>query len=92
MRSPRTSKPIKGSRATPWWRCRRLSACSGVAGSGTASLDATGSGAVGNEKGSVVGMKMGRERKKNVKKERKWKKKEKRKRKNEREGYEWATK
>ena len=45
-------------------------------GSGTASSDtvdsgATGSGAANNEKGSIVGMKMGRERKENVKKERK---------------------
>ena len=61
-------------RKTCGWR--RLSACSGVVGSGTTSSDAACSGVVDNEKCSVVGMKMGRERKENVKKERKWKKKE----------------
>ena len=34
------------------------------------------SGATGSERSSVMGKKMGRERKENVKKERKWKKKE----------------
>ena len=51
-------------------------ACSGVTGSDAVGSGATGIGVTDNEKGSVVGMKMGRERKENVKKERKWKKKE----------------
>ena len=62
-------------RKTCGWR--RLPACSGVVGSDVAGSGAIGIGVADNEKGSVVGMKMVRERKENVKKERKWKKKEK---------------
>ena len=44
---------------------------SGTASSDTVDSGVIGSGVVDNEKGSIVGMKMGRERKENVKKERK---------------------
>ena len=75
MKGKRCRKNRERERKTCGWR--RLLACSGVVSSGTASNDVAGSGAADNEKCSVVGMKMGRERKENVKKERKWKKKEK---------------
>ena len=76
----REKRERERERKTCGWK--RLPAYSGVASSGTASSDAVGSGTIGigvadNENGSVVGMKMGRERKENVKKERKRKEKRK---------------